>query len=72
MKNTAKEVTRQPWKREPPQPAAANWHRHTERVLSGKKIFTHVEYLPAHPRMTAGREEREQESAKIRQHKATR
>ena len=40
VKNTAKEVTRQPWKREPPQPAAANWHRHTERVLSGKK------YLP--------------------------
>ena len=36
MKNTAKEVTRQPWKREPPLPAAANWHRHTERILSGK------------------------------------
>ena len=30
-----------------------------------------MEYLPAHPRMTAAREEREQESAKIRQHKAT-
>ena len=27
-------------------------------------------YLPAHPHMTEGREEREQESVKIRQHKA--
>ena len=71
MKNTAKEVTGQPWKRQPLLPAAANWHRHTERVLS-EKILTQVEYLPAHPRMTAGREEREQESAKIRQHKAKR
>ena len=70
MKNTAKEVTRQPWKREPPLPVAANWHRHTEGTQW--KVLTQVEYLPAHPRMTAGREEREQESAKIRQHKATR
>ena len=66
MKNTAKEVTRQPWKREPPLPAAANWHRHTERVLSGKYLPTWNTYLPPPPRMTAGREEREQESAKIR------
>ena len=35
-----------------------------------EKILTQVEYLPAHPHGTAGREEREQESAKIRQHKA--
>ena len=35
-----------------------------------EKILTQVRYLPAHPHMTAGREEREQESAKIRQHKA--
>ena len=34
-----KEVTRQPWKREPPLPAAANWHRHAERILSGKNIL---------------------------------
>ena len=67
MKNTAKEVTRQPWKREPPLPAAANWHRHTERVLSGKYLPTWNTYLPPPPpRMTEGREEREQESAKIR------
>ena len=39
VKNTAKEVTRQPWKREPPLPAAANWHRHTERILSGKNTY---------------------------------
>ena len=45
VKNTAKEVTRQPWKREPPLPAAANWHRHTERVLSGKYLPTWNTYL---------------------------
>ena len=71
VKNAAKEVTGQPWKREPPLPAAANWPRHTDRELS-EKILTQVKYLPAHPRMTAGREESEQESAKIRQHKAIR
>ena len=49
MKNTAKEVTRQPWKREPPLPAAANWHRHTERVLSGKYLPTWNTYLPPPP-----------------------
>ena len=31
-------VARQPWKREPPLPAAANWHCHTERKLSGKYL----------------------------------
>ena len=34
-----KEVTRQPWKWEPPLPAAANWQRHTERILSGKNTY---------------------------------
>ena len=53
MQNMAKEITRQPWKREPPLPAAANWHRHTERVLSGK-ILTQVEYLPATPARQQG------------------
>ena len=42
----------------------------TLREYSVEKILTQVEYLPAHPHGTAGREEREQESAKIRQHKA--
>ena len=65
------EVTRQPWKREPPLREAANWHRHTEKILSGRDTYQ-VTYLPAHPDMTAGREEREQESAKFRQHKAKR
>ena len=71
MKNTAKEVTRQPRKRNHPcqQPLTGTV---TLRGYSVEKILTHVEYLPAHPRMTAGREEREQESAKIRQQKATR
>ena len=59
----------QPWKLEPPLQAATNWHHHTEKNLSGRDTY-HVKYLPAHPHMTAGREEREQESAKIRQHKA--
>ena len=45
VKNMAKEVTRQPWKQEPPLPAAANWHRHTERVLSGKYLPTWNTYL---------------------------
>ena len=64
-----KEVTRQPWKWEPLLPAAANWHHHTEKILSGRDTYQ-VKYLPVRPHMTAGREEREQESTKIRNHKA--
>ena len=49
--------------------AATNWHHHTEKNLSERDTYN-VKYLPVHPHMTAGGEEREQESAKIRQHKA--
>ena len=42
----------------------------TLREYSVEKILTPVKYLPSHPHMTAGREERGQKSAKIRQHKA--
>ena len=61
---------RQPWKREPPLTAAANLHHHTEKNTQWKRYLPSEMYLPAHPHMTEGREEREQESVKIRQHKA--
>ena len=63
MKNTAKEVTRQPWKREPPLPAAANWHCHTERVLSGKNTYPRgiLTCTPPHDSREGG------EGARIRQ-----
>ena len=63
MKNTAKEVTRQPWKWEPPLPAAANWQRHTERILSGKNT-----YPSEIPTCTPTHDSREgREGARIRQ-----
>ena len=47
--------------REPPLRAAAIC---TGKILRGRDTYQVT--LPAHPHMTAGREEREQESAKIR------